>query len=194
MKHAYPIVAWLACVTAIAQAAPLAAPSKRQAEALVPKKIAAQLKPLAAKIVATLAKVEQIAADEFVNTRSVASDLLVSPATSDYADKPYVAKIRWVRNRQVTKSYPDANRAAKSTEGLAGGKQAGTSGRRTPDQYTAILSYEGERWVLDEIEWIPDLGNARLPPGFQRPGASSTNRGDQTDWRSVFEPENKLEE
>jgi hypothetical protein len=188
MKNAYPVVAWLVCLTVIVPAAPPAATGRRQADTTVPKKVAAQLKPIASKIVNTPAGVQQLAADEFVNTRSIASDVRVFPSISDYADKPYMAKIRWVSSRQVTKIYPDADRAAKSTDWLPEGKTAGASGRRVPDQYTATLFYEDGKWVLHEIEWIPDLGNARLPPGFERPGASSTKRGDQTDWQSVFQP------
>lgn len=171
----------------MATAAPPSA-SKASQPTAVPKNIADKLKPTIGRIKATQPRVAQKTAGEFVNTRNVASDVKATFSISDYADKPYKAAVSWVSNHQETRIYSSPEKAEQADAWLAEGAIAGASNKakRLPDRCTATLFFVDGKWQLEKIEWAADYGNRALPPGFKPPRASSTARGDTTDWQEVL--------
>lgn len=187
MRNLSCALVYAAFAALTATAAPPAAPKTNQSTT-VPKKIADKLNPVIERIKATKPRVAQKTAGEFVNTRNVASDVKARFSISDYADKPYKAVVSWVSNHQETRIYSSPEKADQADEWLAEGEIAGSSNKakRLPDRCTATWFFVDGKWQLEKIEWLADYGNRALPPGFKPPRASSTAKGDTTDWQDVL--------
>src|SRR5262245_4045555 len=90
-------------------------PAKKKEAEKAPAKITDKLKPWLDRLKeSTPTEVKEVKKGEFVRTRNVPSDVKSSATTSDYADKPYVAKISWTSSHQDSKIFSDKEKAEKT--------------------------------------------------------------------------------
>jgi hypothetical protein len=108
--------------------------------------------------------------NEFKRQQKVASGVtLYGPSPSDYADKPFTARIKWESLPQESKIFPTRERAEKSTAWEAPGKIVGDPrGVYGQLRYNAVLYYRDGRWELDSLEW-GDYDPAGHVPGDRSP-------------------------
>lgn len=103
----------------------------------------------------TLPIVKKLKSDEFIRQREVVSQVQVEgPNPSDYAEKPYIAKVHCTSLTQESKIFPSREKAEKATEWGTPGKRANeppnrkVSGRR----FTITFLYHDKKWELNLIE------------------------------------------
>jgi hypothetical protein len=158
--------------------------SKSAANPAVPKAVADKLKPIMDRLKFTEPVVEEVVAGQFTRTREVASGVKSYPSLSDFADKPYQARINWSSTTQHTKIYSNREKAEKATDWLPPGRVPGKDNMRTGSvNYNALFYYKEGVWELGEIEWSTGYG----------PGAS-TEFGNKTPWSEVLKAEPKRAE
>lgn len=156
---------------------PRVKPKAKADSVAIPKKAFDALKPILAKAKETSPKIEESRPGEFIKIKLVATDIKTTPATSNYADKPYMVQITWLSEFQQTKIYSDADKAKASDEWLPLGV-FGTRGLKlAPHEYKATLFYVDGKWTLNEIEWSTST---------TRPNLQSTRFGQKTEWQNVF--------
>ena len=116
----------------------------------------AALKAMGKKLVkdgaVTLVQAEKGKADEFCKVRYTVIGPVFEVKPTEYADKPFKGKLSWLVGKQVSKIYPNEERAEKATVGEV--KPYGYS-------CIAVFWWQDKKWHFEAMGWIRN--ESRMP-------------------------------